>query len=446
MKVLLVNPPDKTASWEARGLPPLGLAYLAAMLERDGYPVKIIDAEALGWSWAFFAGQMRKEKADLIGMGSYTPTAEKTFRAMKICRPHTRYLVMGGPHLSVRKQEIFKECPSLDFGIAGEGDISFPALVRRLDAGAEPGDVPGLVTRDRFNPPGNAIGDLDKLPFPARHLLHNDLYFYGPLCGMKVTSLLASRGCPYQCTYCDRSIFGSKWRARSPQNIIDEIEHIVKDLKIHAFAIGDDIFTFNKQWVREICQGILDRGLDVQWKCSTRVDRVDEETLRWMKKAGCSVIAYGIESGNQVTLDYLKKGLTLAQVRQAVEMTHRAEIAIIGYFMLGIPTETFAQAMKTIEFAKELKVDIPGFTFLSSIQGTEFFEEAEAKGWHQSLKAFGMDVTISENWPIEALMEIYSIALKEFVALDQISASWNRERNEKRRPMAASFYDAGKSL
>lgn len=421
MKILLVAPPfaNSRAIRSNVRLPSLGLAYLAAMLEGGGHRVKIIDAGNLGWSWSFLAAEIKRQKADLIGVGSYTQNRDRTFRAMTICRPHARYLVMGGQYVSGRRQEIFKECPELDFGIAGEAEISLPALVKKLERGTDPGDVPGLVTPDRFNPPGSFIEDLDSLPFPARRLLPNDLYYHGLWPGKKTTSLLTSRGCPYRCTYCDRSISGSTWRARSPQNVLDEIEEVVRDLDIHAFAIADEIFTFDSRRVREICQGILDRDLDVQWKCETRADLVDEETLCIMKKAGCSIITYRIESGNQETLDHLKKGFTLPQVRQAVAMARRAGIATMAHFLLGIPVETFAQAMKTIEFARELNADFPNFAFLSPIRGTEFCEEAEVRGWNRHLEVLGLPVAISENWPVEALEEIITIAGREFTKLRQ---------------------------
>lgn len=244
MKVLLVNPPRKDVSDMLR-IPPLGLAYLAAMLERDGHQVRIIDAENLALSWRSFEAEIKRQKADLIGIGSYTLTMGNTSRAVKICRPYARYLVMGGYYVTESKQDIFKECRSLDLGIAGEGEISFPALVRRLEQGADPQDVPGVITRERFNPP-DTIEDIDGLPFPARHLLPNDIYFFQSFPGKKVTSLLTWRGCPYQCTYCDRSVFGSTWRARSPQSVLDEMEEAVRDLDIGFFIIGDDTF----RWTR----------------------------------------------------------------------------------------------------------------------------------------------------------------------------------------------------
>ncbi|MCJ7495756.1 MAG: B12-binding domain-containing radical SAM protein, partial [Deltaproteobacteria bacterium] len=288
MKIILVHPPSRHPKRENVVIPPLGLAYLASVLERECHRVRIIDAFAQGQDWNEFEEEIKKAKADLIGIGGMTPTIDNTLRAIEICRPHTRYIVMGGPHFSVHKQEFFKDCPDLDFGIVGEGEESFEGLVKKLEAEKDPWDVPGLVGPEKLNPPGEYLLDLNELPFPARHLLPNQVYRYALWPGKKVTTMITSRGCPYRCIFCDKSIFGSKWRARSTKNVIDEMEQIVKDLKIRSIIIYDDLFTLDKQRVQEICQGILERGLQFEWKCEGRVDRVDGEMLKWMKKAGCS--------------------------------------------------------------------------------------------------------------------------------------------------------------
>ncbi len=299
MKILLIQPPSRNQNREDVVVPPLGLAYLASTLEREGHRVNILDAFALGMSWTAFESEVKKQKPDLIGIGGLTPTIDITLRAIRICRPHTRTLVVGGPHISVFQQEFFRDCPELDFGIVGEGETAFSQLVKRLEEGKDPWDIPGLVGAEKKNPPGNFIHDLDSVPFPSRHLLPNHAYRYALWPGKRITTMITSRGCPYSCIFCDKSIFGSRWRARSPDNVLDEMEQIVKDFKIRSIILYDDLFTLNKQRVIEICQGILDRGLRIDWKCEGRVDRVDEEVLGWMKKAGCSLIAYGVESGNQ---------------------------------------------------------------------------------------------------------------------------------------------------
>lgn len=421
MKIILVQPPSRDLKREDVVVPPLGLAYLASALEREGHSVKILDAFAQGWSWVDFAEGIKKERADLIGIGGMTPTIDNTLRAVKICRPHTRYIVIGGPHFSVHGQGFFKDCPDLDFGILGEGESRFLELVKRLEEGKDPWDLPGLVGPEKFNPPGNFIGDLDRLPFPARHLLPNSSYRYALWPGKKVTTMITSRGCPYRCIFCDKSIFGSRWRARSPQNVLEEMEQIVKELGIRSVIIYDDLFTLQKQRVIEICQGVLERGLGIEWKCEGRVDRVDEEMLKWMKKAGCSLIAYGVESGNQIGLDYLQKGITLPQIRRAFELTRKAGIKPMAYFILGIPVETFEQGLNTIKFAKELSPDYAQFSILSPYKGTKLYEEAKAKGWYREVEAnnpFDKDrkrpVLISENWSDKTLREILHQAHKAF--------------------------------
>jgi radical SAM superfamily enzyme YgiQ (UPF0313 family) len=421
MRVLLIQPPSRQQAQEEVVVPPLGLAYLASGVERDGHEVRIIDAFAEGMSWDDFAEEIKRAKADLIGMGGLTPTIDNALRTIKICRPYAQYIVMGGPHLSVHKQEFFRDCPELDFGIMGEGEESFSQLVKRLAEGSDPGDIPGLIGPEKFNPPGKFINDLDVIPFPARHLLPNPLYRYALWPGKKVTTMITSRGCPYRCIFCDKSIFGSKWRARSAKNVLDEMEQIVKILRIPSIIIYDDLFTLDKQRVQEICQGILERGLRFEWKCEGRVDQVDEETLRWMKKAGCSLIAYGVESGNEIGLDYLQKGITLPQIRRAFELTRKVGIRPMAYFILGIPVETFEEGLRTIELAKELNPDYAQFSILSPYRGTKLHEEAKAKGWYAEVEAnnpFDKDqkrpVLLCEKWSAETLKEILRRAHREF--------------------------------
>ena len=421
MKILLIQPPSRQQAREGVVVPPLGLAYLASAVERDGHEVRIVDAFAEGMSWNHFTDEIKKARPDLVAIGGMTPTIDNTLRTIKICRPYTRHIVMGGPHLSVHGQEFFKECPDLDFGIAGEGEESFRELVGRLAEGRDPWEVQGIVGPKTFRPPGGYIKDLDNLPFPARHLLPNSVYRYALWPGKRITTMITSRGCPYRCIFCDKSVFGSQWRARSAQNVLDEVEQIVKDLRIQSIIIYDDLFTLDKRRVQEICEGILDRGLRFEWKCEGRVDRVDGEMLGWMKKAGCSLIAYGVESGNEIGLEYLRKGISLPQIRRAFELTRKAGIRPMAYFILGIPVETFEQGLRTIELAKELSPDYAQFSILSPYPGTKLYEEAQEKGWYAEVEAnnpFDKDrkrpVLLSENWSPDTLKEILRRAHREF--------------------------------
>ena len=422
MKIFFINPPARVQRREEVVVPPLGLAYLAAIAEREGHRVQILDAFARGMSWGEFEKEIKAEKPDLVGIGGMTPTIDSTLRAIRICRPHTQTIVMGGPHFSVFKDEFFRVCPELDYGIVGEGERSFALLLKNIHEGITPEAVPGLLSRGGIaNPVEDFIPHLDEIPFPARHLLPNEAYRYALWPGKKITTFITSRGCPYHCIFCEKSIFGSRWRPRSPQNVLAEMEQIVKKQRIRSIILYDDLFTLQKQRVIEICKGILERELKFEWKCEGRVDRVDEEMLRWMKKAGCTLIAYGVESGNQIGLDYLQKGINLAQIRDAFQTTRRAGIRPMAYFILGIPVETFEQGLRTIEFARELNPDYAQFSVLSPFKGTPLYEEAMEKGWYREVNAqnpFDKDrkrpVLASRNWSDRSLQEILRIAHRRF--------------------------------
>ncbi len=421
MKVLLIQPPARVLRRESIVIPPLGLAYLASSLEQDGHTVKILDAFAKGLNWTEFKEEVKKEEPDLIGIGGMTPIIDSTIRAIKICRPHTSLIVVGGPHIAVHKQGFFRECPQADLGILGEGEESFRLLLKRIESGGDYRDIPGLVSQEILNPPQNWIENLDNLPFPARHLLANDLYRYALWPGKRITTIITSRGCPYQCIFCDKSIFGSQWRARSPKNVVDELELVVKEFGVHSIVIYDDLFTLKKERVIEICQIILEKGLKIKWKCEGRVDLIDAEMLKWMKKAGCTYIAYGVESANEHGLKYLKKGIKISQVRRAFELTRQAGIKPMAYFILGIPVETFKESLNTIKFAKELDPDYAQFSILSPYKGTKLYEDAKLHGWYKEVEAnnpFDKDqkrpVVISNNWSEGDLQKILRKAHRFF--------------------------------
>ena len=421
MKVLLIQPPARFLKQESIVIPPLGLAYLASSVEGDGHKVKILDAFAKWLSWTEFEEEVKKEKPDVIGIGGMTPTIDLTIRAIKICRPYTPTIVVGGPHLTVYKQDFFRECPEADLGIIGEAEESFRLVLKRIEEKKDIWDIPGIVCVDKINPPNGYIENLDNLPFPARHLLSDRHYRYALWPGKKITTMITSRGCPYQCIFCDKSIFGSRWRARSPQNVVEELELVTKEFGVQSIIIYDDLFTFNKQRVMDICQGILEKGLKIEWKCEGRVDRVDFEMLKLMKKAGCSLIAYGVESANQNSLNFLKKGTTIGQIRRAFEITRQAGVRPMAYFILGIPTETYDESLKTIKFAKELDPDFAQFSILSPYKGTKLYEETKRQNWYQEVEAknpFDKDkkrpVVISDHWSEKNLRKILRAAHKSF--------------------------------
>ena len=420
MKILLIQPPPRKIVKENIVVPPLGIAYLAAVIEKQGHSVSIIDAFAEALDLHSLEVRVKKIAPDLIGITGMTPVIDNAFRTAGICRRYAKYVVIGGPHVSVAGSEVFEQCPDVDYVIQGEGEISFPLLVEALERNKDITNVPGVITRDFSNLPSPLVDELDNIPFPARHLLPNERYRY-ILSSGKVTTMFTSRGCPYHCVFCDKAVFGSKWRARSAANVLDEIELVRRDYGIDSIIFYDDLFTLDKKRVLEICQGIIDRELKIEWKCEGRVNLADKETLTLMKKAGCSMIAYGVESGNQKGLDYLNKGTTVEQIRNAFELTKRAGIRPMAYFVLGIPVETYDDELRTIDFAKEIKPAYAQFSVLSPVPGTKLYDDAVRMGWYKEVEAknpMDKDVNrpaiINENWDEEKLVRILREAHRRF--------------------------------
>jgi anaerobic magnesium-protoporphyrin IX monomethyl ester cyclase len=420
LKILLIQPPPRNIQKEEIIVPPLGIAYLAAVLEKKGHKVGIIDGFAEGLDYQGLESRIKDFAPDITGITGMTPVIDNAFRTVKTARKYSKHIIIGGPHASMVRKKIFEQAPEIDFSVQGEGETSITMLIDAIEKGSDINSVPGLITRDFENPPASYIGNLDSLPLPARHLLPNDKYRY-ILSKGKVTTIFSSRGCPYHCIFCDKTVFGSKWRARSSENVLGEIELVVRDFGVKSIVFYDDLFTVKKDRVVEICKGIISRKLDIEWKAEGRVNIVDEETLRWMKKAGCSMIAYGVESGNQKGLDYLNKGTKVEQIKKAFELTQQAGIKPMGYFVLGIPVETYEEEIDTIEFAKEIKAAYAQFSVLSPTPGTKLYDDVIRMGWYREIDAQNpMDkdlkrpAIINENWDEEKLNKILKEAHRRF--------------------------------
>lgn len=421
MKVLLLNPPPRMPDNPNVLVPPLGLAYLAAVLEKNHLPVEILDANVQKLSWEKFREIIRQKKPDIIGITGMTPTIDTTFKAARICRPYTKYLVLGGPHGTMFGRQVFQQTPDFDFLVLGEGEYTFLNLVKALVNKENPVKIPGISTRNENNPPPPLIADLNNLPFPARHLLPNDLYRYALTKSYPFTTLFTSRGCPYQCLFCEKRVFGQKYRARSPENVLAEIEEVIRKYRIRSIVFFDDLFTLNKERVIKICEGILKRNLKFDWKAEARVNTVDEQMLKMMKRAGCSLLAFGVESGNQKSLDFLQKNTTVSQIRKAFRLTQKSGIKTLGYFILGIPGESYRQAQQTIEFSLDLKCDFAQFSILTPYPGTKLYDLALNRGWIKTTAAqnpFDQDiekpVLLSPGWTPDKFKKILKVAHRRF--------------------------------
>lgn len=355
-------------------LPPLGLAYLAAALEKKGLGVTILDANAQHLTPAQTARKALAQKPTLIGLSAVTNTIKEAWAIARLIKKKKDIsLVLGGVHPTILPQESLKK-NFVDLVIRGEAEIS----LTQLASGKPKTKIAGLSFKKGkkiiHNPPAPLIKNLDSLPFPARHLLPMAKY---TTIGAKQTpyaTLISSRGCPYHCSFCSvQLIAGSRWRFRSPKNVLAEIDDLVKDYGVREINILDDNFTLDPARVEKICRLLIKRNYDLVLKNGNgvRIDSLTYPLLALMKKAGWYLLAFGIESGDQAILDKNNKGLKLTKVRQVINWCQKIGLQTEGFFIIGLPGETPASIKKTINFAKSLALDEAQFNILTPFIGTQ---------------------------------------------------------------------------
>ncbi len=433
MKVLLIYPPvlqEETYSrfaFAAPTLPPLGLAYLASALLQDSHEVKILDCIAERISLK----QLRKEidlfSPSLMGVTSTTITYPHAKEVIKLTKSIDRDIVtvLGGPHITALPEQTMKEIPELDIGVLGEGEESLQELVLGLEREESLENIKGLVYRKEgatvITPPRPFIIDIDKIPFPARGLFKDlKLYSHTPLRAFGYsTSVITSRGCPFNCHYCDKSVFGRKWRAHSPDYVIKEISMLKERYGIDYVSFEDDNFAASKKRVIEICKKMIDKNLNLRWGCSLRADSVDEELTNWMKKAGCCMVYIGIESGSQDMLNFINKKTTLGEIRKAVDIIKKSDIQIYGSFIIGLPKETKESLNKTIDFALSLPLTGVSFNLFTPYPNTKLRELAEEygtciDGWERYSDHSGRVPYIPEGFTEIELLELQKRAYRKF--------------------------------
>jgi len=374
-KVALINPAQSTKYPQ----PPMGLALIAAVLEREGYQVTVQDANALRLQPEDIVPMATD--ADVVGLTAMTPTVSAAISIahhLKRAKPDLT-IVLGGAHATLLAEETLAAAPEIDIIIRGEGEETIIELLRALEHKQPLDNVSGISYREDGKVISTAARstavDLDSLPFLAYHLLPWRRYSPHPPHGraFPFAAIITSRGCPYRCSYCSKPIFGNKFRGQSPERVVEEVAYYQEKFGIKELAFYDDVFTLNKKRAYAIADEILKRGLKICWTCETRVNLVDKELLRHMKQAGCYAIAYGIESASPEILNILNKDITLEQVEEAVGITQEVGLQTIGYFMIGSPGESPETIDQTIQFAKRLKLDFAQFAITTPFPGTELY-------------------------------------------------------------------------
>ncbi len=375
-KILLVNPPGEFKT----PVLPLGLASISAYLKSkdENINISVIDAWAEDLRFEEIASRVAQSRADIVGVYVVSPLYNKGRKTIEACRralPHA-LIIAGGPHPSALPEETLKDIPQLDICAIGESELTMYELVQGLPLPI----INGIAYRDgneiRLTKPREYIKNLDELPFPARDLFPLEKYKIHPPYGRKnpYFSVITSRGCPFRCSYCSKDVFRFNYRAMSPQRVCDEIAELIAKYGAKEIHFYDDDFTLNMQRAEEICDEILRRGIKIIWSCTTRVDLINERLLKKMKAAGCWLISYGVESGNQKILDAINKGFSVEQIISAFDLTKKIGIKTLAFFMVGLPGETKTTIQETIDLSKKIRPDFVSWGILIVHPGSDFFK------------------------------------------------------------------------
>ncbi len=368
--------------------PPLGLLYLAAALEKESIPVHIIDAHAENQSLEQTLAAVKDKRPSHAGFSFMTPAADLCAE-MAARLPPGVAAIAGGPHASAVPEETLKA--GFDIVVRGEGEATLPEVVR----GGDLTKILGVSTMKNGRPahaPARPHLDPDSLPFPARHLIArggtDKPYFSDGTRFFPWAPILTSRGCPYSCYFCPKDVHGHAFRGRSPENVVREIDLLVKTYGIRELVFYDHMFNYDRDRAEEILDLIAGRSyrLCLRFVNGLRADRVDERLVAKMKRAGAAYVVYGIESGDPEILRRIPKGETLDQVRRAVRMTKKAGILTAGFFILGLLGDTVQTMRRTIRFAKSLNLDGISLSIATPYPGTRMERIIKEKGGQVHLR------------------------------------------------------------
>jgi radical SAM superfamily enzyme YgiQ (UPF0313 family) len=395
MRVLLFNPPgpqgrgyiregrcEQRLSSFAYRMIPISLPSIAGLLRAEGHDVRIVDAVAP--RPVPFLRDIHEFDPELVVISVSTPTYESDLGHVAALSRITRaHLTAIGVHVSATADETLRGS-SLGSVVRGEPEWTVANLAATLASGGDLCEVRGLSFRRGGRPVHNEDRgferDLDALPPPARDLLREGDYFL-PFMNRPYTLVVPSRGCPHHCTYCTAPIYyGARLRRRTPSRVVDEIASVAARGVVQDFVMWSDTFTLDRAFVLEVCRELTARRLGVRWMCNSRVDSIDAALARAMRDAGCTGIAFGIESGVQEILDNVRKGTTVEQGRNAVRVTREASIQTLAHFILGLPGETRDTIRRTVAYAKDIDPDWAQFYCATPLPGTAFHEQARRAG------------------------------------------------------------------
>lgn len=390
--VLLIQPPLKPDELYTRGsrstaslLPPLGLAYVAAYLKSKGHRVRVLDGIVDPLPLEEICAIARDY--DVVGItviSSYVVRVIELIGSLKVAGVSAP-IVVGGPHATALPETLLKH--GADYAVIGEGEKTMHELVECVTRKKSPEEIPGLKFYDSKKSLVSTgrrrlIEPLDDIPMPARELLPMQRYrtSVARASAEPSHSMMGSRGCLGKCTFCSRMTFGSQVRYFSTERIIEEFCLLRDRYGAKEVAVWDDDFVADPDAAVRVCERLIRKGFDLPWSASACIKTINPELLGIMQRAGCNYIAYGVESGSQRMLDRLKKNITKDEIREVIRVTQRMGVPIRAYFILGFPGETPEEMDETIEFARELNVELASFTMFIPLPGTREYLRAKESG------------------------------------------------------------------
>lgn len=374
--------------------PHIGVAYLLAMAQQNGIHARYIDMVSDGVSPEDLAQYVANVRPTVIGFSAFTVlmnAAGELAALVKAASPES-LICAGGPHVSALPHQTLEEFPSLDFVVCGEGELVVVEFFKRLRAGLPFDTIPGLVTRGNRDVSWSPVNDIDSIPYPAWDRFNLDKYqgTYPHRTKLELP-MVTGRGCPFKCVFCCRAL-GNVVRRRSVASVIAEIEHNIDKYGCESIAFLDETFVLNKTWFNEFCSEMIKRGLNkkITWSCSTRVSNTSLELFKQMKESGCYYIFFGMESADDTMLKRINKGITVDEIRSAVQWAKESGIIPVGAFIIGLPGDVSENTQKAIELGHELDLYSITFPIAVPFVGTELREMA-VRG------EYGMRI-LSQNW------------------------------------------------
>lgn len=388
----------------------MGLGYIASYLKQHGVSVEIVDCTFLTQKQA--VEKIIKTKPNIIGIQSMYSMREVSLELARKLKKNCGLLVAGGALPTISPEQFL---PDFDLVVLGEGEQTMLEIINHFTNGTSLTAINGVAYQEKATgqikrtPPRPLIGNLDSLPPPSRELFDNSSYkkYYDRKFGYKTTAILTSRGCPFECDFCSKPIFGNKFRSRSASQIVDEVEEVI-GLGYDRVWFADDCFTLDRARLIEVCDEIINRGLQIDWECLSRVDTFDQEIAAKMKNAGCIRVFFGIESGNDSILKIMKKQITTQQAALATKTCKESGIKAGAFFILGYPGENHHTILDTVRLASSLPLDYLSFTLPYPIPGTPLFDrikkELNLDEWQEPKKLklikhkLLFDSDITEGW------------------------------------------------